>query len=228
MLRFCALLLATWTLAFTDPRPASAENRVALVIGNASDAHTTPLTNTLNDARDMSSALKSIGFHVAEALYADKSQLDNALRSFADKLAGADVALFFYAGHGLQIGRQNYLVPIDAKLKRERDLQFEAVGLDFVIRQMEIDREGKGDQGARLHPGARALPRRVEVRGTVEHQAGPHGPRLRDVETLRAQGRRGHRPAPPQDLRAHRSLRACPGTVQAPHRRGGRRDAGAR
>lgn len=171
MLRFCALLLATWTLAFTDPRPASAENRVALVIGNASCAHTTPLTNTLNDARDMSSALKSIGFDVAEALYADKSQLDNALRSFADKLAGADVALFFYAGHGLQIGRPNYLVPIDAKLKRERDLQFEAVGLDFVIRQMEIDREGKTTiimlNACRDNPLARNLARSMGTRSTA-------------------------------------------------------------
>jgi uncharacterized caspase-like protein len=109
MLRFCALLLATWTLAFTDPRPASAENRVALVIGNASYAHTTPLANSLNDARDMSSALKSIGFDVVEALDADKSQLDSALHSFADKHAGADVALFFYAGHRLQIGRETTL-----------------------------------------------------------------------------------------------------------------------
>jgi uncharacterized caspase-like protein len=57
----------------------------------------------------MSSALKSIGFDVVEALDADKSQLDSALRSFADKLAGANVALFFYAGHGLQIGRETTL-----------------------------------------------------------------------------------------------------------------------
>jgi uncharacterized caspase-like protein len=171
MLRFCALLLATWTIAFADPRPASAENRVALVIGNASYAHTTPLANPLNDARDMSSALKSIGFDVVEALDADKSQLDSALRSFADKLAGADVALFFYAGHGLQVGRENYLMPIDAKLKRERDLQFEAVGLDFVMRQMEIDREGKTTivilDACRDNPLARNLARSMGTRSTA-------------------------------------------------------------
>jgi uncharacterized caspase-like protein len=57
----------------------------------------------------MSSALKSIGFDVVEALDADKSQLDSALHSFADKHAGADVALFFYAGHRLQIGRETTL-----------------------------------------------------------------------------------------------------------------------
>ena len=97
----------------------------------------------MNDARDMAAALKSVGFDVVEALDADRRKLDSAIRVFTDKLANADVALFFYAGHGLQVGAQNYLVPIDAKLERERDLEFETVKLDFVLRQMEIEREGK-------------------------------------------------------------------------------------
>ena len=65
-------------------------------------SHTTPLTNPLNDARDMAAALKSVGFDVVEALDADRRKLDGAMRAFTDKLASADVALFFYAGHGLQ------------------------------------------------------------------------------------------------------------------------------
>jgi Caspase domain len=73
-----------------------------------------------------------------------------------------------YAGHGLQIGRENYLVPIDAKLKRERDLQFEAVGIDFVMRQMEIDSEGKTTiiilDACRDNPLARNLARSVGTR----------------------------------------------------------------
>lgn len=142
MLRILCSLAALWAVAgFAGP--AFAETRVALVIGNSAYAHTTPLANPLNDARDMSATLKRTGFDVVEALDADKRKLDGALRSFADKLTAADVALFFYAGHGLQVGAQNYLVPTDAKLERERDLQFEAVSLDFVLRQMEIDREGK-------------------------------------------------------------------------------------
>ena len=91
----------------------------------------------------MTASLKAVGFDVVEALDADQRKLDGALRAFTDKLANADVALFFYAGHGLQVGAQNYLVPIDAKLERERDLEFETVKLEFVLRQMEIDREGK-------------------------------------------------------------------------------------
>lgn len=135
----CVVLMALWP----GCTAAAAEKRVALVIGNSAYAHTTPLTNPLNDARDMVAALKRTGFDVVEALDADKLKLDGALRSFTDKLTNADVALFFYAGHGLQVGAQNYLVPVDAKLDRERDLEFEAVKLDFVLRQMEIDREGK-------------------------------------------------------------------------------------
>src|SRR5262249_18426959 len=103
----------------------------------------TGLANPLNDASDMSAALKAVGFDVVEALDTDRRQLDGALRAFTDKLARADIALFYYAGHGLQVGVQNYLVPIDAKLDRERDLEFETVKLDFVMRLMELEREGK-------------------------------------------------------------------------------------
>jgi hypothetical protein len=140
---FIFLLVPLLALAAGIPHPAIAETRVALVVGNAAYQSTTPLANPLNDARDMAAALKTAGFDVVEALDADKRKLDGALRVFADKLTKADVALFFYAGHGLQVGAQNYLVPTDAKLERERDLEFEAVKLDFVLRQMEIDREGK-------------------------------------------------------------------------------------
>ena len=122
---------------------ARAETRVALVVGNSAYKETVALANPMQDARDMAVALKAAGFDVVETLDADKRAFDGALRAFTDKLAKADVALFFYAGHGLQVGAQNYLVPVDAKLERERDLEFEAIKLDFVLRQMEIDRDGK-------------------------------------------------------------------------------------
>ena len=117
-------LLALWVAVslLSGMSPAAlADKRVALVVGNSAYQSTTPLANPLNDARDMGAALKSVGFEVVEALDADRRKLDGALRAFTDKLAGADVALFFYAGHGLQVGAQNYLVPVDAKLERERD-----------------------------------------------------------------------------------------------------------
>jgi hypothetical protein len=161
-----ALAAAVWHVP-----AAHAETRVALVVGNSAYRSTAPLNNPLNDARDMTAALKAAGFTVVEALDAGKPQFDSALRTFADKLANADVALFFYAGHGLQVGAQNYLVPIDAKLDRERDLEFEAVKLDFVLRQMEIDREGRTSivilDACRDNPLSRNLARSMGTRSTA-------------------------------------------------------------
>ena len=142
-------------LAWLVPAAAVAEIRVALVIGNGGYQNTTPLTNPLNDARDMSAALKTAGFDVVEVFDADKRNLDSSVRRFADKLTKADVALFFYAGHGLQVGSQNFLVPVDAKLERERDLEFEAVKLDFILRQMEIDSRSRAS--AACAPRARVM-----------------------------------------------------------------------
>jgi uncharacterized caspase-like protein len=163
LLVVCSITLASLT--------AIAETRVALVIGNSGYQNTTPLANPLNDAREMVVALKGAGFVVVEALDADKRKIDGALRTFTDKLATADVALFFYAGHGLQVGSQNYLVPTDAKLERERDLEFEAVSLDFVLRQMEIEREGKTTivflDACRDNPLARSLGRSMGARSTA-------------------------------------------------------------
>ena len=92
------------------------------------------------------------------------------MRTFAGGLATADVALLFYAGHGLQVGAQNYLVPADAKLERERDLEFEAIRLDFLLRQMEIDRDGKTSivilDACRDNPLSRNLARTMGTRST--------------------------------------------------------------
>ena len=150
---------------------ASAETRVALVIGNSAYVNTTPLANPLNDARDMATALKTAGFDVVAAFDADKRGVDQALRQFTDKLAKADVALFFYAGHGLQVGAQNYLVPVDARLERERDLEFEAIKLEFILRQLEIDREGKTTivilDACRDNPLSRNLARSMGTRSAA-------------------------------------------------------------
>ena len=153
---------------------AMAETRVALVIGNGAYQHTAALGNPLNDARDLAQALERTGFEVIVATDADKRQMDGALRAFAEKLAQADVALFFYAGHGLQVGNANYLVPVDARLAGPRDLEFEAVKLDFVLRQMEIDRDGKTSivmlDACRDNPLSRSLARTMGTRSAAVGQ----------------------------------------------------------
>ena len=150
---------------------AHAETRVALVVGNSAYVQAPALTNPANDARDMSASLTARGFDVVQAIDADKAKFDAALRTFASRVAKADVALFFYAGHGLQVGLQNYLVPIDAKLAQERDLDFEAVKLDAVLRQMELDRDGKTSivllDACRDNPLTRNLARSMGTRSAA-------------------------------------------------------------
>ena len=90
--------------------------RVALVIGNSEYKNTSQLDNPKHDAIDMVDALKKLNFAVIEGRDLDKAAMDRTIRDFAEALVGANVGLFFYAGHGLQLDGQNYLVPIDAKL----------------------------------------------------------------------------------------------------------------
>jgi uncharacterized caspase-like protein len=177
------LCLGGWlTAAVALAGPASADRRVALVIGNAAYTHASALTNPGNDAGDMAGALKSVGVEVILGLDLDKLAFDAKIREFSRALTGADTAILFYAGHGLQVGNRNYLIPVDAQLKSERDLEFEAVALDFIMRQMEIDREGKTNlvflDACRDNPLARSLARAMGTRsigvgkGLAEVQAG--------------------------------------------------------
>lgn len=124
-------------LAFSTVADARDGHRVALVVGNATYQHTTPLANPKHDAADMAAALTKLGFQVVSGVDLDKSGMDRAVRTFAEKLAGASLGVFFYAGHGLQVEGVNYLVPIDAQLGSANALDFEMVRLDFVQRIME-------------------------------------------------------------------------------------------
>lgn len=137
------LLTAVLFFVLAVAPPAAAEKRVALVVGNSAYANAPALANPANDAADMARALTRLGFEVVLGRDLDKAQLDARVREFARALEGADVALLFYAGHGLQVAGRNYLVPVDAMLGRERDLDFETVDADFIIRQMERERETK-------------------------------------------------------------------------------------
>jgi uncharacterized caspase-like protein len=123
--------------------PATAQKRVALLIGNSAYGHAAPLVNPANDASDMGAALKEAGFAIILGLDLDKRAFDAKVREFSQVLPQADVGVLFYAGHGLQVAGRNHLLPVDASLQTERDLDFEAVSLDFILRQMELDREGK-------------------------------------------------------------------------------------
>ena len=129
---FLLIFLALASVSF-----AHAEKRVALIVGNSAYHHTPKLANPRNDAADISVVLKKHGFQVIEGFDLDKVSLERKVRDFAGALQGAAVGLFFYAGHGLQVGGQNYLVPIDAQLTTADALEFEMVRVDMVHRIME-------------------------------------------------------------------------------------------
>ena len=116
------------------PSAASAAGRVALVVGNSAYAEIGTLPNPGNDAADMAAALGRLGFDVTTVRDADRAGLNEALRLFARDSAGADVSLVFYAGHGLEMDGVNYLVPVDARLERDTDVEYEALPLDRVLR----------------------------------------------------------------------------------------------
>lgn len=126
-----AIVLAFGMLAAAPS--ASADGRVALVVGNGDYAAIGRLPNPGNDAADVAAALGRLGFDVTTVRDADRLAMSEALRTFTRESVGADVALVFYAGHGLEMDGVNYLVPVDARLERDTDVRFEAVDLDDVL-----------------------------------------------------------------------------------------------
>ncbi|MBL4787453.1 MAG: caspase family protein [Cohaesibacteraceae bacterium] len=116
---------------------AGAMERVALVIGNSAYTQVSALRNPKNDATALSASLENLGFKVVRGIDLDRRGFISKIREFSKVSAGADVALFFYAGHGLQVGGSNFLVPVDAVIADETDLSFEAIELSSVLKVME-------------------------------------------------------------------------------------------
>jgi hypothetical protein len=129
-----ALLLAAFSA------PAAAEKRIALVVGNSAYQNITRLDNPKNDATLMAETLSSLGFTLIGGraqLDLDKASLDTSVQNFGRQIQGADVALFYYAGHGVQVSGSNYLVPVSANPTREADVDFQMVDVNLVLRQMQ-------------------------------------------------------------------------------------------
>ena len=131
--RFAGLTVIALLLSITI---ANAERRVALVLGNSQYQHAVALPNPVRDAQAMGERLQTLGFEVVSGFDLTKQQTQSTVAQFAKQVRGADIALFFYAGHGLQVSGKNYLLPVDAALEDETSLDFEAVSIDFVLRQM--------------------------------------------------------------------------------------------
>ena len=131
--RIAAVLLLLTAVA----GPAWSGQRVALVIGNAAYAHAPRLANPLNDVADIGAALERLGFAVTRLENADYAALRRGLLEFTRAASASEVAVVFYAGHGIEVDKRNFLVPVDARLLSDRDIEYEAVPLELVSRAVE-------------------------------------------------------------------------------------------
>ena len=145
--RFAFVLILAPLLALNAIGPAKAEKRIALVIGNSAYRSVARLPNPANDARLMATTLRNLGFTLVGGgaqIDLDKTQFENAVQKFGAEAQGADVGLFYYAGHGVQVRGKNFLAPVEANLAREADIYLQMVDAEAVLSQME-------GSGARLN-----------------------------------------------------------------------------
>ncbi|MCA3246851.1 MAG: caspase family protein [Azospirillum sp.] len=128
------ILLIGALMAALPVGPAFAAKKVALVVGNANYAEA-PLRNPVNDARAIARQLRGKGFEVLLRENVTKAQFSEAVADFGERISAGDTALFFYAGHGLQVQGRNYLVPIDARITSEQRVRLEAMDVEAVLDQ---------------------------------------------------------------------------------------------
>ena len=136
--RILCLVLSVWTLIISVTlAAASTENRVALVIGNQNYASAGTLKNPINDARAVSDKLESLGFDVLSGTDLTYDAMRDTVREFTRKARKADVTVFYYAGHGIDVEGKNYIVPVDAKLDDAVDWEFEVYAIAEILRLID-------------------------------------------------------------------------------------------
>lgn len=134
--------LILFLILFVSIPAWAAETRVALVIGN-NNYKDAPLTAPLNDARQMKAALTELGFKVTAFENLGRMNMQRAVRSFIEELSSADtVSLFYFAGHGMQSKGKNYLIPVDAEVEHEDDIQFQGIDVQYILDKFEEKKNG--------------------------------------------------------------------------------------
>lgn len=138
LLKSNRLVLAAAAVLLSVCQPAFAEKRVALVLGNANYQNVAPLPNPVNDSAKIAATLKDAGFDVVDSRRdLSAAETRRALRDFADRSRDADIAVVYYAGHGIEVDGGNYLIPVDARLERDTDVYDEALSLDRILIAIE-------------------------------------------------------------------------------------------
>ncbi|MEM1382387.1 MAG: caspase family protein [Pseudomonadota bacterium] len=126
------LIAAAFMVCLFGSGVSAAADRIALVIGNGAYAHVPKLANPLNDAHDVGAALAASGFEVTTLENADYDTMRRSLAQFGEDASKSEVAVIYFAGHGAEVDRFNYLIPVDASIKDPRDLVFNGVPLDLM------------------------------------------------------------------------------------------------
>ncbi len=149
-------------------QPALAEKRVALIIGNSAYQNVPPLANPVNDGTVMAATFKAAGFDVVDYRH-DLTARDTrrALREFADSARDADIAVVYYAGHGMEVEGANYLIPVDARLERDTDVYDETLSLDRILIAIEPARKLRLVilDACRDNPFSKSMQRTLATRG---------------------------------------------------------------
>jgi hypothetical protein len=142
-MRFLFVFISAATFFFTGTA-AFADKRVAFVVGNAAYKNVPALPNPAIDAQTMASTLRNVGFDVVEGINLTRDRMSEKLLDFGRKAEGADVAVFYYAGHGIAVNGTNYLLPVDADLKSEMDVKLgAAINVDNTLEQTMQDAKVK-------------------------------------------------------------------------------------
>jgi len=135
---FFWLTIVTFSLVFltTNITLSAQDQRTALVIGNGA-YKSSPLRNPVNDATDIANALRNLGFSVILKTNANQRTMEDSIRDFGKKLRSGGVGLFYFAGHGMQVKGNNYLLPVGTVIETESDVKYEAVDAGRVLGKME-------------------------------------------------------------------------------------------
>ena len=215
-------------VSIADPARASAEEKIALVVGNSQYRKVTKLVNPANDSADIAASLTRLGFSVKHLKDLDFDAFRRAIIEFGTAAKSADMAVIFYAGHGAEIDGKNWLIPVDAEIKSEVNVYAEAINLEMlidisvmpkVVGLIVLDACRNNPFIESISEGARWLPARTAPYRSQRPRTLAHRDPGRD-----GQGRRT--PHPPSRLRMA-SPRST-GRQRARGIRGGRRDDGQR
>jgi hypothetical protein len=142
-MRYLTVIVSLFCMLFTADA-AKADKRVAFVVGNGAYRNVAQLPNPPIDAKAMAAVLRNVGFDVVEGTNLTRDTMTERLLEFGKKAQGADVAVFFYAGHGIAISGTNYLLPIDADIKSEMDVKLgAAINIDLTLDQTMSDAKVK-------------------------------------------------------------------------------------